>query len=210
MTRAYSVTDVLKKRFDTMPFDGQYRQTIGRPERSGSWIIGGVSASGKTTFIFQLAKYLTQFERVYYNSLEEGVKRTTQMVVERVDMAECKRRFILTREPIEDMIERLSKRKSPNIVVTDSIQHAMLKKRDYLDITRMFPNKLFIWVTHLDERNKPVGSVANFIWYDSDVKMRTEGYKMFADTRYLEGEPQPFTIWKEGAEKYWGHFDGAQ
>lgn len=204
MARAYSVTDLLNRKFDTMPFEGEFKASIGCPERSGSWIIGGASASGKTTFIFSLCKYLTQFERVYYNSLEEGAKRTTQMVMERVDMAECKRRFILTRETLDEMRKRLEKRKSPNVVVVDSIQHSMIRKQEYISLTRQFPEKLFIWVTHLDDRSKPVGSVANFIWYDSDVKMRTEGYKMFADSRYQEGEPEPFTVWEYGAKNYWG------
>ena len=80
----------------------------------------------------------------------------------------------------------------------------MLKKREYLEITRRFPEKLFIWVTHFDDRKKPEGNVAKFIWYDSDVKMRTEGYKMLADSRYQENQPEAFTVWQEGADKYWG------
>jgi len=205
MRRAYTVANLLGKKFNTLPFDGQFRQTIGQPEKAGSWIIGGKSASGKTTFIFLLCKYLARFDRVYYNSLEEGIKRTTQMVMERVDMALLRGRFVITRESMDEMVERLSKKKSQNIVVIDSIQHAMLKKSEYIKITRMFPDKLFIWITHVDDKKMPIGSVANFVWYDSDVKMLTEGFKVLAESRYLEGESQPFTIWPEGAEKYWGN-----
>jgi hypothetical protein len=198
------VSELLSKKFALLPFDGEFLAAIGQPERSGNWIIGGASASGKTTFIFKLAKYMTRFDRVYYNSLEEGAKRTTQMALERTGMIEARSRFIITREPIDEMTERLRKRKSPNIVVVDSIQHSMITKREYMILTREFPSKLFIWVTHMDDRNKPVGAIANFVWYDADVKMRTEGYKMFADSRYQDGAPTPYVIWDEGAANYWG------
>lgn len=203
MSRAYSVDDILNKKFNLMPFEGQFKESIGQPELTGNWIVGGKSASGKTTFVFQLCKYLTRFDRVYYNSLEEGLRRTTQVVVKRVGMDEVKRRFIYTKEPIDDMIIRLKKPKSPGIVVVDSIQHAMLKKDQYLRVTRQFPNKLFIWVTHF-KNGAPSGNTAEFAWYDADVKMTVEGFKMFADSRYLNGEPKPYIIWEEGAATYWG------
>lgn len=55
-----------------IPFEGKWRDAFDLPERKGVWLIWGNSANGKTTFAMQLCKYLCQFGRVAYNSMEEG------------------------------------------------------------------------------------------------------------------------------------------
>ncbi|MCU7571192.1 hypothetical protein N4241_08765, partial [Riemerella anatipestifer] len=69
---AYSYADIAKRKFNTMKFEGDWLELIGEPEVSGCWIIWGLSGNGKTRFALQLAKYLTKFQKVFYNTLEEG------------------------------------------------------------------------------------------------------------------------------------------
>ena len=73
MARAASLDQVLRTRFKVLPFEGEWKDAIGCPELTGSWIIWGNSGNGKTRFALQLCKYLCQFGRVAYDSLEEGV-----------------------------------------------------------------------------------------------------------------------------------------
>ena len=206
--RALTTSNVMSTKTRTFEFDGIFLESLGKSDRDGHWIIGGDSASGKTTYVFQLGKYLLKFGNVLYNS-QEIVPTSIVMkrVLERTDMTDVKG-FLIDRLDIDEMIIRLKKHKSPNIIIIDSIQHAMIKKKQYLELKKLFPRKLFIWITHFDNRNKPSGSLAQFIWYDANIKMRTEGYRMFADSRYIDGgKGEPYTIWKEGADKYWGDIE---
>jgi len=93
----------------------------------------------------QLAKYLTRFEMVVYNSVEEGLSQSIQAAFQRTGMDEVKRRFLLLdKEEPEDLIERLKKRKSPNVVVIDTLQFWELTFAEYKRFKETFPDKLFI------------------------------------------------------------------
>jgi len=199
--RAISVDEIIKKNFIEMDFDGEFKAAFGTPERSGIWIIWGNSGNGKTRFSMQLAKYLTKFGRVAYNTLEEGARKSMQLAVVETNMKEVSKHFIiLDREPIPELKERLRKRKSPDIIIIDSYQYTGLTKREYVELKEEFGNKLFIFISHAEGKN-PEGRTAKFVRYDADVKVRVEGYKAFPVSRYGGGEP--YTIWHEGAEQYY-------
>lgn len=201
INRAVSVDEIYKKKFIEMPFDGAWKDFIGVPERSGVWFVWGNSGNGKTSFMLQLGKYLTTFGRVAYDTLEEGARKSMQMAIKRANMLEVSRRFIiLNREPINELKERLRKRKSPDIIIIDSYQYTGLTKREYIELKEEFSNKLFIFVSHADGK-QPEGRSAKFVRYDADVKIRIEGYKAFPVSRYGGGEP--FIIWQEGADNYY-------
>lgn len=192
-------------KFREIPFSGEWERVIGRPELTGSWIVWGQSGSGKTSFMMQLVKYLTQFQRVYYNSIEEGASKSMQAAFTRVGMAEVKRKLILAQEEMSDMIERLSRRKSPNVVVIDTVQYFDINKSGYKRLMQLFPNKLFIWVSHAKGR-EPETQLAQHIRRLSNVKIYTEGYVANVTSRYNEGGDKRYTIWEEGARQFAGEF----
>ncbi len=117
-------------------------------------------------------------------------------------MEDVKRRIVLLdQEPIADLIERLKKRKSPDIIAIDSIQYTGMNYDAYRALRKQFPKKLFILISHA-EGKEPAGRVAKSIRFDAFVKIWVEGYTAFPTSRY--GGGQPYTVWEEGAEKYWG------
>ena len=208
MGRAISNKNVVNAKFETADFGGEFLASFGRPELRGTWIIYGGSGSGKTTFVMQLSKYLTRFGRVAYNSLEQGLSLSLQKAWERVEMEEVGTRIILlAKESLQDLKQRLSKKQSPDIVVIDSVQYWHgLKWSDVTSLKDEYPNKLFIFVSH-ERGSMPDGKLAQKIRYDSDIKIRTEGYKAFVTTRYEVPElgegGEDFVIWEEGASRYW-------
>lgn len=200
--RAVSVQELLSKKFKTMQFDGQYKASIGIPEMSGVWIVWGQSGNGKTRFLLDMCKYLTQFGKVAYNTLEEGARLSMQIAAKESGMMNVSKKFIfLNREPMEELYERLSKPKSPDIIVIDSWQYTGLAKKGYIQMKERFTNKLFIIVSHADGK-LPEGRTCKSIRYDADVKIRIEGYKAFVVSRY--GGNKDFIIWEQGAAEYWG------
>ena len=201
LNRAISVTELLNSNLKTMPFEAEWKAAMGEPEMKGAWMIWGNSANGKTRFALQLAKYLTKFGRVAYNSLEEGVSVSMRNAFEDVGMAEVKRKIILLdQEPIEQLVKRLEKRKSPDIVFIDSLQYTGMRYSDYKDLRKKFPRKLFVFISHADGKD-PAGRVAKSIRFDAFIKIWVEGYRAQCQGRY--GGGAPYIIWKDGHDKYW-------
>ncbi len=200
--RSWDVENVLNKKFKGLPFDGIWKEVFGQPERAHSWIIYGRSSSGKTTFNMQLVKYLSQFERVLYNSLEEGLSASIQTAYNRVGITN-QNKVTLVQESMKDLTARLEKHKSPNIVFIDSVRYTKMRWNDYQAFCQRFPNKLFIWVSHAKGK-EPKGALANDIFYDAFVKIYTEGYRVFVSSRFTTGSESTMDIWKAGAAKYWG------
>ncbi|KAA6342186.1 hypothetical protein EZS27_010040 [termite gut metagenome] len=50
MARAYSVGNVLSAKFETLAFDGIWKDSLGCPEVTGSWIIYGPTKKRKNHF----------------------------------------------------------------------------------------------------------------------------------------------------------------
>lgn len=206
--RAISNRNILDAKFATADFDGPWLASFGRPALSGVWMVYGCSGSGKTTFILQLCKYLTRFGRVAYDSIEQGFSLSMQIAWKRVHMEEAGDRIILLdREQLKTLRERLSRRKSPDIIVIDSIKYMLgFKVSDLMLLKKEYPNKLFIFIAH-EKNGEPDGALASAIKYDADIKIRTEGYKAFVTTRFEDAEKgeggADFVIWDKGAQDYW-------
>ena len=210
MSRAISNKNVLAAHFETANFTGPYLASFGRPELRGAWIVWGGSGSGKTTFTLMLCKYLAGFRRVAYDSLEQGLSLSLQKAWERVAMEEAGSNIILlNKEDLPELRARLRKRKSPEIIVIDSVQYlTKFYMQQFKELKAEFPNKLFIFISQADKAEKdPDGYVAKKIRYDADIKIRVEGYKAFVTTRYEDSEKgeggADFIIWEKGAADYW-------
>ena len=204
LRRAISVDEIMSKKFKDIQFDGQWKSLLGIPELSGVWIIWGQSFNGKTSFCLQLAKELTKYASVLYNSLEEGARKSMKESLERNHMYEVKRRFHIVQEPIETLKLRLRKRRSADVVFIDSLQYSDLTKADYKKLKEEFPNKLFIMVSHA-EGKQPKGRFADFVRYDCDIKIFVEGYKATCMSRLASaGNTSEYIIWQKGADDYWG------
>lgn len=200
--RAWSVTDLLNKKFKLLPFEGDWFAAFDQPELSGSWFIWGHSGNGKTTFMLMLCKELTKFERILYNSLEEGAAHTMQRAFKNAGLASVKRRLILVQETIEEMCVRLDDHKSPNIIVIDSFQYTNLSFDKYRALVRRYPKKLFI-INSQAKGKMPLGMTAIRVMYDCSLKIFVEGYRAFSKGRYI-GPLGYYTIWDKGAREYHG------
>lgn len=203
MSKAISSTDLLAKKYDLIEWEDEWYENFDEPESSGTWFISGQSGMGKTSFMLELAKQLAKFDRVLFNSLEEGTSRTMQKAWQRHQVAESKRKIQLINEKPDELLIRLRKRQSPKFIIIDSFQYTGLNFEQYLAIKKEFPNKLFIYNSQMDG-SKPMGKTAIKILYDADLKIWVEGFKAFSKGRYLgEYASEGLTIWEDGARKYW-------
>jgi GTPase SAR1 family protein len=202
MQRALTAENVLSAKFRGLQLEGQWGEVIGQPERAYSWIIWGQSGSGKTTFNMQLAKHISQFENVLYNSMEEGMSVSIQKAYQRAGITPSDR-VLLVSESMQDLSIRLSRKKSPSVVIIDSVKYARLRWNDYLRFCQRFPNKIKIWIAHADGK-EPKGSLASDIRYDCFVKIYVEGFRAFVTSRFSDGKGSHIDVWPEAAQDYWG------
>ena len=63
--RALTIQNILEKQYKLFEFDGVWESAFSKPETSGVWFVWGNSGNGKTSFILQLIKYLTNFEVIF-------------------------------------------------------------------------------------------------------------------------------------------------
>ena len=150
MGKILGIKQFLQERKKAMDFSGSFYHLLGRPEPQGAWIIWGQSGSGKTTFTCRLAKYLAEFGRVAYLSLEEGDSLSLQRSFQDAGMMEVNGRVVLLDMNFDEMVEKLAKPKSWDIVIIDSLQYARIDYDTYRDLRSRFPRKLFIFISHAD------------------------------------------------------------
>lgn len=202
--RAYSVSNIVTKKFHPLEFEGEWENTLGKPDKSFSAIIYGNSSNGKTEASIKLAKYLTNFGKVDYNSLEQGVSATMQNTLIRNHMENTKHSFrLLDRMPFDQLIERYSKPKSADFAFIDSVQYLRITKAQYYQFKELMlsKGKGIIWISQAKGKS-PKGALADDILFDVDLKLWVEGFRLFPDGR-LNGGGEVFTVWAERAAKYW-------
>lgn len=203
MGRALTVKEVLNKRRPTFPFEGKWADAFGQPERTGVWFIWGRSGNGKTSFVMQLIAELCKYDRVAFDSMEEGDSLSMRQKLVRHGLSNVGSRLhLLNAEPVAELKERLARRKSYNIIVIDSFQYTQMSYRDYILFKERNKDKLIIFISHA-KGNAPRGSAAEGVMYDATLKIWVEGFKAFSKGRFI-GQTGEFTIWDEGAARYWG------
>ena len=203
MGRALTVKEVLNKKRQTFPFDGKWADAFGQPERTGVWFIWGRSGNGKTSFVMQLIEELCKYDRVAFDSMEEGDSLSMRQKLVRHGLGKVGSRFhLLNAEPMDELKERLARRKSYNIIVIDSFQYTQMSYRDYIQFKEQNKDKLIIFISHA-KGSLPRGTSAEGVMYDATLKIWVEGFKAFSKGRFI-GPTGEFTIWDEGAARYWG------
>lgn len=205
MAKSLSSAQVLGIRNKTITLSGEWGSCIGEMARHGVVFIWGNSGNGKTSAIMQLCRELAigQGMKGLFLSLEEGYDVSIQNAIRRFGMQECKSRFqVIDSCSLQELTERLSKPRSEEFVVIDSIQYMELSYKQYKAFKERFRGKLIILISHADGK-QPEGRAARAIRYDAGLKIWIEGYKAFSKGRYI-GHKGEAVIWKKGAEEYWG------
>ena len=200
MARALGVTELYSKKFEILTFTGDYEKSYGNPEKNFSAIFYGKSGNGKTEGVIMFCKYLCQFGNVYYNSYEQGHSESLVSALRRQKMEDVRGRFLVGhKEPYQEMIKRLKKKKSPQTVVIDSIQYIRMTYDMWLELRNMFPRKRFILISHANG-DEPDGYHAKKIEFDVDIKVLVKGYVAHPKCRF--GGNHDFMIWEEGHRRY--------
>lgn len=187
---------------------GEWEEAFNKPEKSGVWFIYAGSTGGKSEFVMQLAKCLARFDKVLYNSLEEGTALSFRKRMDRNTMSEVKGRFEVVMEDKVEFDKRIAKRKSPQVLIIDSLPYFIRTWKDYLALKNecLRRGKTLVIVGHGRGKN-PKGDLAERIAFDAYMKIYVEGYKAICKGREIGPNGGEFIIWEEGANRYWGEIE---
>lgn len=203
LKKAITAKAIKTMKRDTIQLKDASGASFGTIERNGSILIYGQAKNGKTNFTMLLAKLLTHHGSVVYNSCEEGFGLSFANTIQHVGVEGCGNKLLFTeKESVEEMLVRLSRRRSPEFVFIDSVNFLKMNIQDYWKLIRRFPRKLFVFVAQ-EKNGMPKGSTADEIKYNSNIIVRVEGFKAFVEGR-TTGTKDPIVIWEQGAIKYWG------
>lgn len=198
MKRAYSPKEIVRKTYNTLPWGGPWAETFGFPEDRATWYISGSSASGKSSFVMQLAEELTHYGRVLYESFEEGLNQTFQERIKRFELDKRQGMFrVSVGDTVQELQERLARRNSPKFIIVDSFQEAEWEWPETKTLIEAFPRKSFIFISQ-EDKGKPIGKAAVRLIYKADVKVRVVGYRAYCLGRYNQDAASSFVVWEEG------------
>ena len=198
MKKAMSITNIITRTYETLPFKNEWLDAFAEPERTGTWFIWGASGSGKSSFALQLCSELCKYGNVLYNSLEEGFGLSFKNRLEQHAADIDHKRFHVITDTIDDLYIRLKRRNSAEFILIDSYQYSGLSYESYLKLKGTFPNKLFIFISQA-EGKRPAGRSAKRVHFDADLKIWVEGFTAKSNGRYIGANGGLFTIWEHGA-----------
>lgn len=208
--RILSVKNIEDAKFQYIPFDGEWYQAFGTPERSGCWIIYGKSGQGKTHFALLLARKLDELGmRVLFVSLEMGALHDdfqTELARAGIRSGISRIQFSEECEGIEDIEKEISKQRSADVVFVDSVQYlgdqCGVKAKEIIALRRKYPKKMFIFISHV-EGKEVEGPMAYDVKKDAFRRIYIEGFKASHISRGSGGPRGYFIIWDKGYQRYW-------
>lgn len=196
--RAYSPGEIIARKYEPLPWGSRWSGPFGCPDINELWFISGQSASGKSSFVMQLAYELCGYDSVLYLSYEEGLNQSFQQRLIRFHIDDMRGRFrVAIDDTLEELTERLARPKSPHFIIVDSFQVAGWTYDQVSTLVKRFPRKSFIFISQ-EHKGQPMGKAAVRLRYLAGVKIRVVAYKAFCQGRATENPGSYFVVWEEG------------
>lgn len=202
-SRALTIRNIFDKKFKTFEFDGVWNDVFSDLETSGIVLVYGVDKNGKTWFSLMFAKMLSHIEKVLYVSAEEGARKAFVDNCRRAGITPANRSLLIEEYiPIDELSEKLSKRKSARIVFIDNmtIYNDELKNGVFRQLLKKHSDKLFVFIAH-EERGEPYTATAKLCRKLADVIVHVKGLACFVSGRVPGGT---LTINEEKATLFHG------
>jgi hypothetical protein len=190
MGRTLSIHNVFSKKFKKFPFTGVHKDVFGEPEVGGLWIVYGPDKNGKTTLALMLGDYLSRIEPTLYISGEEGICDSFQQTCLRAGLtANNKSLKFLGYITIEELKNRLGKRRSEKIIILDNITvyQEELKNGELLRLSKQYPNTTFIFLAH-EDKGEPYTATAKACKRYAKIIINIKGLVGFVSGRCPGGK----------------------
>lgn len=202
MKRAITIQNLLDSKIPTLDLDGEWYDAFGCPQSTGLWLIYAASGHGKTTFMMELIKKLSESGKVLYESYEEGLSENLKQTVKRTGLSQIRNKVQIAVDSAEDLRRRLQSSRNIRYVIIDSLDmsdFATVKQVNAL--VEKHPSKLFV-LTAWAVGKQPAKKLSNSVLFMANQKIYVEGFRAYSKGRSM-GKKGYYTIWEQGAEEYW-------
>lgn len=211
-----TTNQILAKKYNLLPFEGEWRASFGEPEPRGVWTIQGASGSGKTTFALMLAKYLVEHtrKRVIYWSIEQLGDIGFQQAIQRIGMPTAGITFE-GNDPtaMERVIKLMTKPHGHyDVLIIDSLtalhynQPQGFLQRHFIALSTQLKNRLIIFVCHEKQGSGGVieTPAGNYIKQQAQIKITVVGFVCYVNARAGFGQygGENFIVNQKKADEY--------
>lgn len=180
--KIFSTTEIKDMAMEYYDFQDEFKQIFGNPSKKFICIIHGIPGSGKSSFALRFADYFTQFGKVIYYSLEEGIELAFQEKLKRY----VKNDFtISTQRNVEKVIKES---KNFDLVIIDSVHYANYSPEDIENITkyRHHSKTSYILILHSTKAGDYKGD--SYFAHMCDIELKSEaGVIEVRKNRYKAG-----------------------
>jgi len=194
----------LSENFPSYDFEGVWFDSFGRPATNATWFVYAPSGSGKTSFMVQLAYYMSRFCKVGYISAEEGQSLSFKQALTNNKPETAAEPITLVSEPdgYDGLREILDTKYKVKFWIIDSIDYIGLTKTQVKDLISEYCTnakrgqkylKGFAMVGFADG-NKPQTSAGNYMKYAAGIKVFVKDFIAEEINSRYGGNRQPFVI----------------
>lgn len=199
--KVISVKKLVNKNFKKMGLSEEWMEYLGDVDHAFTMIIWGASFNGKSSFLNAFVAELARITTVLYVALEESFSTTSKKKAMDNGLSGLKNlRYANHETNFASLMEFLGRKRSPRIVIIDSLQYIAMTYVDYKKLKEAFPNKTFIFISHSDGK-LPDGKTGKKIRYDAPIKVFVCDFIAFIDSRF--GGTKNYVIWEAEAKKRW-------
>ncbi|HEY9362179.1 MAG TPA: hypothetical protein VIQ00_02875 [Chitinophagaceae bacterium] len=200
--KVISVKKLVAKTYKKLGLSDEWKEYVGDVDAAFTMIIWGASFNGKSSFLNAFVAELARITTVLYVALEESFSTTSKMKAMENGLSEMKNlRYANHETNFASLMEYLGKKRSPRIVIIDSLQYIAMTYVDYKRLKETFPHKTFIFISH-SEGKLPDGKTGKKIRYDAPIKVFVSDFIAIIDSRF--GGHKNYVIWEQEAKKRWG------
>ena len=180
------------KTFETLDFQGKWKNFIGKPQPNFYMTIYGKAGQGKSNFSFQFAEFLANNHgKVLYVAREEGISTTTQGKINLNDAVSPYLDFTDMRE-LDDISKSIQERKY-RFIVLDSINTLKLEPLDIQILKKNHKHLGIICIQQATKNGEARGS--NEFTHDADVVIEIkEGFAFPRKNRFAQIGEDAYSI----------------
>lgn len=201
MKKILTIANVQSQNVTTVMFKDEFKDAFGEPQDKGVWFVWGASASGKSSFLMQLARAFAANYGVLYNLLEEDpsdsdyIKRTQLF-----EMQDFKTNFHTASYMPDELETFLTKNRTKKVIIIDSLPYFTKDWQVYMNLKKKFKTHIFIFSAHAKGKN-PKTDFEDRVMFDARMKIFCEGYLATCKGRTIGSNGGQFIIYKEGYNK---------
>lgn len=170
--------NIYNVREEYLPLKGVLAEVFGDQPPCGVWLIYGAEKNGKTTFALKLANALSEIGKVLYVSAEQGTGGEFKKMAIRAGIDIGNRNIhAIGEETVDELDERLSKRRAASIVFIDNIMmyEEEFKHGRLAAFLRNHRDKLLIFLAHETKNGEPHNPAAKLCKRRANAIIRVRG-----------------------------------